>query len=68
MAIHKLVADLFLGKSPCCPTCGSIMEINHKDENKSNNRVDNLEYVTHKENLNKSNEKRRIGLIKRFSK
>lgn len=43
---HILVAESFL------PKPNYKCEVNHKDENKSNNRVDNLEYVTHKENCN----------------
>ena len=44
--IHRMVAECFLdvveGKT----------EINHKDGDKRNNRVDNLEWCTRKENLN----------------
>lgn len=39
--VHKLVTLAFLGP---CPT---NMEINHKDGNRKNNRISNLEYVTH---------------------
>jgi len=42
--VHKLVADAFLG---CCPK-GFIAH--HKDEGRMNPRLDNLEYITHKEN------------------
>jgi len=44
--IHHLVAAHFL-KNP-----DNKNEINHKDCNPSNNCVDNLEWVTHKENCN----------------
>lgn len=42
--IHQLVAASFIG--PCPPR----MEVNHKDARKTNNRADNLEYVTRREN------------------
>ncbi|QGK90421.1 HNH homing endonuclease [Acinetobacter phage vB_AbaP_APK44] len=40
--VHRLVMAAFLGSSE--------LEVNHKDGNKSNNRLDNLEYVTSSEN------------------
>lgn len=41
--IHRVVADSFLGINP-------IMQINHIDCNKKNNRIENLEWCTQKEN------------------
>lgn len=38
--IHRLVADAFIGNSDNLPS------INHKDENKHNNTVENLEYCS----------------------
>lgn len=53
IAIHRLVADAFI-KNPNNYLC-----VNHKDENKMNNSVDNLEWCTKKYNCNygKRNEK-----------
>lgn len=44
--VHRLVADAFVD-NPL-----ALKEINHKDENKLNNRAENLEYCTHKYNMN----------------
>jgi hypothetical protein len=42
--IHRLVADAFI------PNPKGLPEVNHKDGNKHNNHVDNLEWVTKSEN------------------
>ena len=47
--IHQLVAMAFLNHIPC----GSKIVVNHKDFNKLNNHIDNLELVTNRVNSNK---------------
>lgn len=42
--IHRLIIQAFLGEKPG-------YEVNHKDLNKANNRIENLEYVTRSQNM-----------------
>ena len=44
--IHRLVAEAFI------PNPDNLPCINHKDENKQNNEIDNLEFCTYKYNTN----------------
>ena len=53
--IHKLVAQAFI-KNPNNYKC-----INHKDENKFNNYIDNLEWCNHKHNNNYGNHNKKIA-------
>lgn len=49
-AVHKLVANAFLGKPPI-----DDAEINHLDGNRYNNSITNLEWCTHSENMKHAN-------------
>lgn len=53
--VHRLVYEAFNGRIPKFKHKGKshgseMLEINHKDENKLNNRLDNLELVTRTQN------------------
>lgn len=55
--VHRLIVSTFIGESN--------LQVNHIDGVKTNNNIDNLEYVTHQENIKHAV---RIGLIKNNSK
>jgi hypothetical protein len=58
--VHVLVAKHFL------PNPNSLLEVNHKDEDKSNNRVDNLEWCSRQYNINygTGRERQRVKMCK----
>lgn len=48
--VHRLVAEAFCYR----PNDGKAYEVNHIDGNRTNNSADNLEWITHAENLHHS--------------
>lgn len=59
--IHRLVAEAFIDNPNKLP------EINHKDENPLNNTITNLEWCTHKYNMNYNNLGKRAKIKKELN-
>lgn len=63
--VHRLVAECFIYESK--------LQVNHKDKNKQNNKFNNLEYVTNRQNVIHSIDKTKtsskyIGVTKKGNK
>lgn len=63
-SVHRLVAEAFL------PNPENLAEVNHKNENKQDNRLSNLEWISHRDNTCYGNaqEKKRLTNRERHNK
>ena len=61
-SIHQIVAETY------CEGWFEGAVINHKDSNKENNKVSNLEWVTQKENVHQTYKNSKYGATRNFNK
>lgn len=54
--IHRLIAQTFI------PNPNNLPQVNHIDENKHNNCIENLEWITSEDNINHGTHNIRVGL------
>ena len=48
--VHQLVAVYFLNHNPC----GHVLIVDHVDNNKLNNNLNNIQVISHRENISKN--------------
>ena len=62
LSIHRLIAEAFI------PNPDNLPQINHKDECKSNNSIDNLEWCSCKYNINYGNRTKKAIITRKHNK
>lgn len=60
--VHQLVMETFVGE------CPEGMEVHHKNDVKHDNRLENLEYITHRDNIRKAVESGKLPRHSRQTK
>lgn len=59
VGVHRLVAQMFI------PNPNNLPQVNHLDEDKYNNKIDNLAWVTNKENSNYGNHNKNLAMAQK---
>ena len=62
LLVHRMVGECYLSNP------NNLPQIDHKDFNKSNNHISNLEWVTRSENLLRAHKAGRINVRNQYSK